>query len=140
MKKKLNLRYELITIVVWLLSNLILFIKWDDIPSTIVTAAGFENKTAILKLVATGWIAYLIFFIFEIVIYYFDKKEYHQRLYMHMRCLNIETKFLAILTLSYVIICYAFGITILRLLVNIFEIIIIANMIYRIVKMIQERK
>ena len=133
-------RYEIITIVVWLIANLILFLRWDDIPGLVLTNHGYDYKSSLLKIVILGWAVYLLFFIFELVIRYFDKKEYGQVLYLHMRLLNIETKFLAIMTLSYVLVSYAFGLTIFKTLVYIFELLIVVNMFYRLYKMIQERK
>lgn len=133
-------RYEIITIVVWLIANLILFLRWDDIPGLVLTNHGYDYKSSLLKIVILGWAVYLLFFIFELVIRYFDKKEYGQVLYLHMRLLNIETKFLAIMTLSYVLVSYAFGLTIFKTLVYIFELLIVINMFYRLYKMIQERK
>ena len=133
-------RYEIITIVVWLIANLILFLRWNDIPGLVLTNHGYDYKSSLLKIVILGWAVYLLFFIFELVIRYFDKKEYGQVLYLHMRLLNIETKFLAIMTLSYVLVSYAFGLTIFKTLVYIFELLIVINMFYRLYKMIQERK
>ena len=138
--KKVNNHYKIITLAIWLLANLILFLNWNNIPDIIMTHHGFDEKSSIITLVMIGWAAYALFICFDLLINYFDKKEYHQHLYGHMRCLNVETKFLCILTLSYIIISYALNLKIFGTIVYIFAILIVLNMGYRIYHMIKERK